>query len=301
MNGDLTLGIDLGGTQLRAAIIDQNGVLLRRAAVATDVPGGPTAIVAQIANLFDEVGVGLKDRITAAGVSSPGPLDLDNGRTSDLPTLPGWLNFPLRDTLSEKLSLTVVLENDGIAAANGEWKFGAGRGLHNLIYVTVSTGIGGGVVVDGHLMHGRRGMAGHVGHMMVDPEGPICGCGGKGCIEGIASATAFGVAAKRSGFVDGKHAVKAARSGDARALALLDTEATWLGYAFASLLHLYSPEILIVGGGLSSALDLMMAGIRKQIDRYAMPAFREVQVVPAQLVDNAGLIGAAALAMKKLK
>ena len=109
------------------------------------------------------------------------------------------------------------------------------------------------------------------------------------------------MAAKRSGFVDGKHAVKAARSGDARALALLDTEATWLGYAFASLLHLYSPEILIVGGGLSSALDLMMAGIRKQIDRYAMPAFREVQVVPAQLGDNAGLIGAAALAMKKLK
>ena len=121
---------------------------------------------------------------------------------------------------------------------------------------------------------------------------------GKGCIEGIASATAFGVAAKRSGFVDGKHAVKAARSGDVRALALLDTEATWLGYGFASLLHLYSPEILIVGGGLSSALDLMMAGIRNQIDRYAMPAFREIQVVPAALGDNAGLVGAAALAMK---
>lgn len=299
MSDNLTLGIDLGGTQLRAAIIDKNGALLRRAAVATDVAGGPNAIVSQMVKLFDEVAEGSRDRVTAAGISSPGPLDLDNGRTSELPTLPGFFNFPLRDTLSQKLSLPVVLENDGIAAANGEWKFGAGRGLSNLVYVTVSTGIGGGVVVDGDLMHGRRGMAGHVGHMMVDPEGPICGCGGKGCIEGIASATAFGEAAKRSGFVDGKHAVKAARSGDVRALALLDTEATWLGYAFASLLHLYSPEILIVGGGLSSALDLMMPGIRNQIDRYAMPAFREIQVVPATLGDNSGLIGAAALAMKK--
>jgi glucokinase len=297
MKGNLTLGIDLGGTQLRAAVIDQSGELLRRAAVATDVAGGPNAIIPQMVKLFHEVGEGLKDRIVAAGVSSPGPLDLENGRTTDLPTLPGWHQFPLRETLREKLELPVVLENDGVAAANGEWKFGAGRGLKNLVYVTVSTGIGGGVVVDGHLMHGRRGMAGHVGHMMVDPEGPICGCGGRGCIEGIASATAFGAAARRSGFVDGKHAVAAARSGDVKALALLDNEATWLGYAFASLLHLYSPEILIVGGGLSSALDLMSDGIRNQLNRNAMPAFREIQVVPAALGDNAGLIGAAALAM----
>ena len=298
MSKDLTLGIDLGGTQLRAAVIDRKGELLHRAAVATDVAGGPHVIIAQMVKLAAEVGAGFEGRISAAGVSSPGPLDLENGRTSDLPTLPGWLNFPFRDTLSEKLLLPVVLENDGVAAANGEWKFGAGRGLNNLVYVTVSTGIGGGVVVDGHLMHGRRGMAGHVGHMMVDPEGPICGCGGKGCIEGIAAGPAFAANAQKAGFKDGKHAMDAARAGDAKALALVAKQAEWLGYAFASLLHLYSPEILVVGGGMSAALDLLMQGIRNQITRYAMPAFRDVEVVPAALGDNAGLVGAAALAMQ---
>ncbi len=298
MDNNLTLGIDLGGTQLRAAVLDAQGQILRRAAVATDVAGGPHAIVAQMVKLYLEVAEGLQNRIAGAGVSSPGPLDLENGCTSDLPTLPGWLNFPLRETLAVKLGLPVVVENDGVAAANGEWKFGAGRGLNNIVYVTVSTGIGGGVVVDGHLMHGRRGMAGHVGHMMINPTGPICGCGGRGCFEAIAAGPAFSANARNAGFTDGKSAVEGARKGDALAKALVEKEAEWLGYGFASLLHLYSPEILIVGGGMSAALDLMMDGIQNQIALYAMPAFRSVRVVPAALGDNAGLIGAAALAMR---
>lgn len=298
MSNSLTLGIDLGGTQLRAAIIDAQGQILRRATLATDVAGGPNAVVAQMVKLSSDVSDGFQNQITGAGVSSPGPLDLENGRTSDLPTLPGWLNFPLRQTLADKLGLPVVLENDGVAAANGEWKFGTGRGLNNIVYVTVSTGIGGGVVVDGHLMHGRRGMAGHVGHMMIDPNGPICGCGGRGCLEALAAGPAFSANARAAGFMDGKSAVEAARKGDAKAKALVDKEAEWLGYGFASLLHLYSPEKLIVGGGMSAALDLMMGGIKNQIELYAMPAFRNVEIVPAALGDNAGLIGAAALAMQ---
>ena len=298
MSNSLTLGIDLGGTQLRAAIIDARGQILRRAALATDVAGGPNAVVAQMVKLSSDVSDGFHNQITGAGVSSPGPLDLENGRTSDLPTLPGWLDFPLRQTLADKLSLSVVLENDGVAAANGEWKFGAGRGLNNIVYVTISTGIGGGVVVDGHLMHGRLGMAGHVGHMMIDPNGPICGCGGRGCFEALAAGPAFSANACRAGFTDGKSAVEAARKGDVKAKSLVDKEAEWLGYGFASLLHLYSPEKLIVGGGMSAALDLMMDGIKNQIALYAMPAFRNAEIVPAALGDNAGLVGAAALAMQ---
>ena len=299
MPNNLTLGIDLGGTQLRAAVIDLQGQILSRAAVATDVAGGPLAIIAQMEVLARDVKDGFHAQIIGAGVSSPGPLDLENGCTSDLPTLPGWLNFPLRATLAKKLNMPVVLENDGVAAANGEWKFGAGRGFNNIVYVTVSTGIGGGVVIDGNLMHGRRGMAGHVGHMMIDPNGPICSCGGRGCFEAIAAGPAFSTNARKAGFTDGKHAVEAARRGDQKAKALVEKEAEWLGYGFASLLHLYSPEILIVGGGMSSALDLMMNGIRNQIDLFAMPAFRSVEVVKAALGDNAGLVGAAALAMSK--
>ncbi|MDE2446777.1 MAG: ROK family protein [Alphaproteobacteria bacterium] len=295
---DLTLGIDLGGTQLRAAVLNAKGEILRRKAVATDVVGGPHAVIAQMVQLTADVSGDWRDRLRAAGVSSPGPLDLENGRASDLPTLPGWFGFPLRDMLREKLDLPVVLENDGVAAANGEWKYGAGRGLANMVYVTVSTGIGGGVVMDGHLLHGRRGMAGHIGHMMIDPNGPICGCGGRGCFEGIAAGPAFAMKAQAQGFADGKAAFKQARLGNATAKALVDEEAEWLGFGFCSLLHLYSPDVIVVGGGLSSGLDLMMPGIQYQIGKHAMTAFKAVPVVAAVLGDNAGLVGVAALAME---
>jgi glucokinase len=295
---DLTLGIDLGGTQLRAAVLNAHGEILRRQAVATDVAGGPKAVIAQMVKLSGDVCGELRSRIHAAGVSSPGPLDLKNGLASDLPTLPGWFGFPLRETLREKLGLPIVLENDGVAAANGEWKFGAGRGLSNIVYVTVSTGIGGGVVMDGHLLHGRHGMAGHIGHMMIDPNGPICGCGGRGCFEAIASGPSFSLKAQAHGFADGKAAMERARHGDAKAKDLVDEEAAWLGFGFCSLLHLYSPDMLVVGGGLSTALDLMIEGIQRQIQRHAMPAFRSVPVVSAALGDNAGLVGVAALAME---
>ena len=293
----LTLGIDLGGTQLRAGVVDSEGRILRRASVLTDSTGGPTTIIPQMLALSAEVIGSDRSFVKAVGVSSPGPLDSDNGYTLDLPTLPGWTNFPLRQTLAEKLQLPVTLENDGIAAANGEWKFGAGRGLKHLVYVTVSTGIGGGVVVDNHLMRGRRGMAGHVGHMSIEENGPPCGCGNPGCFEALASGTAFNKVAKSLGFANAKAMTQAARDGDQKALAAVYREAILLGWGFTSLLHLYSPEKLIVGGGVSSAFDLMLPTIKAEIQRRAIPAFRSVEIVTAALGDNAGLVGAASLAM----
>jgi glucokinase len=294
---DLTLGLDLGGTQVRAAIVGREGQILRRAAALTDVRGGPRAITAQMLSLSLEVMGSDRARVRAAGVSSPGPLDSDSGHTLDLPTLPGWTHFPLRQTLTDKLGLSVIIENDGIAAANGEWKFGAGRGLKHLVYVTVSTGIGGGVVVDNHLMRGRRGMAGHVGHMSIEENGPVCGCGNPGCFEALASGTAFNKVAQSLGYGNAKPLTEAARMGDEKALSAVHREALLLGWGFSSLLHLYSPEKLIVGGGVSSAFDLMLPTIKAEVQRRAMPAFRSVQIVTAELGDNAGLIGAASLAM----
>ena len=294
---DFILGIDLGGTQVRAAIVDREGQILRRAARLTDVAGGPLAIVAQMLTLATEVIGSDRSRVKAAGVSSPGPLDSDTGYVLELPTLPGWTNFPLRQTLAEKLQMPVTLENDGIAAANGEWKFGAGKGLKHLVYVTVSTGIGGGVVVDNHLMRGRRGMAGHVGHMSIEENGPPCGCGNPGCFEVLASGTAFNKVAHALGFADAKSMTEAARQGDPKAMTAVHREAILLGWGFTSLLHLYSPEKIIVGGGVSSAFDLMLPTIKAEIQRRAMPAFRSVEIVVAELGDNAGLVGAASLAM----
>lgn len=299
MSQALALGIDLGGTQLRVAVVDGHGRVLRREAVRTDVNGGPLHIIAQMQRLADDLAASDWKDIAAIGVCAPGPLDSEQGQVIDIPTLPGWQNFPLRRALEEKFSRPAAIENDGIAAAYGEWKFGAGQGLDHLVYVTVSTGIGGGVVADGRLLRGRRGMAGHVGHMMIAENGPRCLCGGSGCFEVLASGSALNLAARAKGFDGAQAAVAAARGGDAVALAVLDREADVLGYGFASLLHLYSPQRMIVGGGVSQALDLMLPRIRAGIERHAMPPFRAVEIVTAALGDNAGLAGAASLALSQ--
>ena len=293
------LGIDLGGTQLRAALVDDEGIVQKRATAATDVVGGPDVIVKQMLELARELGVKQRDQnIAGIGVCSPGPLDTATGVVLGIATMPGWEDFPLRERLVEAFARPVVLENDGITAAFGEWKFGAGRGVHSLVYVTVSTGLGGGVIVDGHVLHGARGMAGHIGHMMIDPNGPRCGCGGRGCFEAYASGTNFAIAGQAQGFASGEAIVSAARHGDKVALELVNQEAAYLGYGFASLMHLYNPQRIIVGGGVSKALDLLMPGIQAQINDVAMPAFRGTEIVSAQLGDNCGLIGAARLAME---
>ena len=292
----LALAIDLGGTQLRAALVNEAGQLLSRASLATDVQGGPKAVLKQMLQAADAAGFSKsREQITGCGICAPGPLDSDTGTIIGIPTLPGWEGFPLRAALAEALGLPVILENDGIAAANGEWKFGAGRGLAHLVYVTVSTGIGGGVVVDGRLMRGRRGMAGHIGHLMIDPNGPRCACGGRGCFEAHASGTALSAEGRAHGFADAKSIVAAARAGNEAARALLDQEAGFLAYGFASLLHLYSPQKLIIGGGVSQALDLMAARIRARLSELVMPPFRDVEVVRAALGDDAGLAGMAGL------
>ncbi|MGL4488721.1 MAG: ROK family protein [Rhizobiaceae bacterium] len=298
MAGPLALGIDLGGTQLRAAIVDRDGLVVERASLATDVAGGPTAIVAQMVELARTVSAKHPQCLAQTiGVCSPGPLDTDVGVILEIATMPGWQNFPLRQKLSEAFGQIVILENDAIAAAFGEWKFGAGAGTDNMVYVTVSTGIGGGVVVDGHLLRGNRGMAGHIGHMMISPEGPRCGCGGIGCFEALASGTNFAIAGHAKGFADGAAVVDAARRGNVVALELVRQEAEYLAYGFASLVHLFSPQRLVMGGGVSKALDLMIDDIRAKMADIVMPPFRGVQVVAAKLGDNSGLVGAAGLVM----
>jgi glucokinase len=311
MNDDFTIGLDLGGTQVRAALV-RAGKVLARTAARTDV-SGPEEVMRQFRALVAEVSHAVGGApIRAIGMCAPGPLDTVSGVIDHIPTLPGWEQFPLRDRLSAIFGIPAIVENDGIAAAFGEWQYGAARGLDHTVYVTVSTGIGGGVVVDGRLMHGARGMAGHVGHFTLAAEGPTCSCGRVGCFEAVAAGTAFGKRVRAAanenptsflgrmaekGIVEGRHAVEGARAGDAACLALIAEEADWLGSGFASLLHLYSPQMLVMGGGVSVAFDLLEPGIRARIRRDAMAPFREVPVVKAKLGDDAGLVGVAELAV----
>jgi glucokinase len=311
MPQDLAIGIDLGGTQARVALV-LGGEVVRRSTERTDVAGGPAAVLRQFKTMIGEICSEDERRaLRAVGICAPGPLDTETGTVLHIPTLPGWEDFPLRDVLRSELGLPVLVENDAIAAVYGEWKFGAGRGLRHLVFVTVSTGIGGGAVVDGRLLHGRRGMAAHIGHVRMAPEGPRCSCGATACFEAFAAGTALARRAREEslnpgGFlaevaseraVETKDIVTGAREGDDACLALLAQEAEYLGRGFTGLIHLFSPDRVIMGGGVSNAFDLMSDRIHAVIRRDAMQPFKDVPVVRAELGDNAGLVGAASLAL----
>ena len=307
----IALAFDLGGTELRAALVGDGGRLLAFASVPTRARDGPDAVIEQIAMLAEKICSEVPDASPLGiGIGAPGPLDPIAGILTAPPTLSGWHEVPLARLLQDRLNLPVRLENDANAAALGEWRFGAGRGAASLVFVTVSTGIGGGVISDNRIVHGRRGLAGEIGHMTITSESERCHCGAVGCFEAVASGTALGRHATAltkpgdgsalrtlsdDGEVTGRHVVEAARGGDEAALALIDREAHWLGIGFTNLLHLYSPDMIVMGGGISHGYDLLHKPIEATIQERAMPAYRDVPVVPAQLGRHAGLIGAASL------
>jgi glucokinase len=307
----LALAFDLGGTALRGALVESDGSVVVHVSAPTMAGAGSEAVIGQIIALAgDLIAQSPQAEIAGIGVGAPGPLDPKAGIVIAPPTLAGWHDVPLIDILGQHFGLPVRLENDANAAALGEWRFGAGRGSGSLVFVTVSTGIGGGVVADGHIYHGRRGLAAEIGHMTITGEGDRCFCGAIGCFEAVASGTALGRRATRQtapgdgsllrrlsadGDVSARHVVDAARAGDAAAIDLLEAEARWLGIGFTNLLHLYSPDLIVMGGGLSNGFDLLAPSIRTVVQQRAMPAYRDVPIVRAKLGDRAGLIGAASL------
>lgn len=300
------LAVDLGGTELRVALVGADGAFLARDAQPTLARSGPDAVIGQIVRLLHQMEMRAEGcTILGVGVGAPGPLDPERGVVLDAPTLDGWTNVPLVALLGARLGREVRLENDANAAALGEWMFGAGRGTRHMVFVTVSTGIGGGVIVDGRLLHGRHGMAAEIGHMAVSERDIPCPCGSTGCWEALASGTALARFANAAamggaatslppdGSISARDVVRAAQEGDALAGRLLDQEARWLGVGFANLLHLFSPERIIVGGGVSAGLEAMRPVIEQVMHRRAMGAFRDVPLLPAALGADSGLAGAA--------
>ncbi|MBX3570091.1 MAG: ROK family protein [Rhizobiaceae bacterium] len=305
------LAFDLGGTELRGALVEAGGQIAVHRSVQTRAADGPQAVIGQIVEMGAALLAGQPaGSVLGIGIGAPGPLDPQAGMVIAAPMLAGWTDVPLAEILRGSLGLPVRLENDANAAALAEWRFGAGRGVRSMVFATVSTGIGGGVIADGRLLHGRRGLAAEIGHMTITESGERCFCGNVGCFEAVASGTALGRRATTltgpgdgsllrrlsgGGDVTARHVFEAARTGDAQALRLVETEAHWLGVGLANLLHLYSPDVIVVGGGLSNGFELLAPGLRSTIGQRAMAAFRDVPVVAAQLGDKAGLIGAASL------
>lgn len=302
---DHFIGVDLGGTQLRAALVDRAGGILTARRVKTDREGGPEAIIAQIHTLIETVG---DHTTTTIGIGIPGSLDSAAGTVLGIPALAGWNGVPLARLVEDRAGLPCVLENDATAAAIGEWHAGAGQGCAHFVYITISTGIGAGVVVDGRVLRGARGLAGEIGHTRIADASDICSCGQIGCWEAVASGTALGARARRAAVGDPTGAIAtlaaqqpvsayhvgiAARQGDATALALLKEEATWLGLGFVNAQHLYAPERIVMGGGLSSLLDLMLDDAEAVVRERLLPGFPPAPIVAAALGDDAGMIGAA--------
>lgn len=309
----LVVAVDLGGTQIRVALSDLDGTFLRRIACPTEAGQGPEAVLRRLVARIQEIRQGIRDDdILGVGIGSPGPVDALAGVIISPPNLPGWNEVPLRDILEQRLSLPVRLANDANAAALGEWAFGAGRGHQNVVYVTISTGIGGGVISEGRLLLGHRGLAAEVGHMTLQPDGPRCNCGNYGCWEALASGTAIareGAEAVRAGrsslltqmcagqaeAVDARLVGEAADRGDPAAQEIIERVAVYCGVGVGNLLHLYSPELVLIGGGVSRLGDVLFSTMRRVARERVMPPYRDVPIELAALKADVGLLGTVAL------
>jgi glucokinase len=309
------IGVDLGGTHVRGVVADEQGRFLDRCEVRTLAAEGLEAVLGRITSVVREL-CAREPRVSAIGIGAPGPIDSRAGVVSTPPNLPGWVDVPLGRILQEAVGLPTFLGNDANLAALGEFEYGAGRDVRHLIYITVSTGVGGGIVVDGRLLEGQRGAAGEVGHMVVEPGGPLCSCGGYGHLEALVSGTAIGRQARealqagRSSLatelargnptgVTARVITEAGKQGDALAVELLTRAGRRLGLAVINLVHLFNPQMVAIGGGVSVAGELLLGPMREVVLDGVMPVFKEdLQLVPASLGRDVGLFGAVALALR---
>jgi len=309
------LAVDLGGTKIVAAVVTPTGKILPRSSCLTLADKGPAAVIDRLISVagsaVDRAKLKTAD-LDGVAIAAAGILDTARGVVTTSPNLPGWRNVHLRDIVAERLNVATCLVNDASVAALGEHRFGVGKGLANLIYLTVSTGIGGGIIVDGKLYEGTDGCAGELGHMVIDAQGPKCNCGNYGCLEVLASGTAMAkeaVSRIRNGGaslmvqlvggvlddITAETVATAAREGDLLACQVVNQCAAYLGVGLANLVNIFNPQLIIIGGGVSRMGGMLLRPARKVVKEKAfrLPA-RTVQIVKSRLGYDAGILGAAA-------
>jgi len=314
----LCLALDFGGTKLAAGLVNwQTGAVLRQARCATGAEVGANGQIADMLRLVQselQISNAEWGAIRGVGVSFGGPVDVDAGTVLHSHHVDGWDGLPLVSRLTEALRQPVVIENDANAIALGEYRYGAGRGVHDLVYLTISTGIGGGIVLGGQLWRGSHGVAGEIGHMLVRPGGPLCTCGNHGCLEALAAGPAIArrareaLAAGQGGNVllelargdrqalTAEQVFRAARAGDPVATAVVSAIAEDLGIAIAMFCSVVDPARVILGGGVAKAGEQLLTPVRQAFRRYAFPMLADrVSIVQAAALDEGGLLGAAAL------
>ncbi|MGE5378349.1 MAG: ROK family protein [Bacteroidota bacterium] len=308
----LIVAVDIGGTQIRAAAYEPNSITpfaQKRTRTKASEPGVFDRLVQTIQAVWQP------GNVDAIGMASPGPLDPHTGTILDTPNIKEWVNFPVGPRLCETFGVPVYLDNDANMAGLAEWQYGAARGHNNVLYLTISTGIGGGVISNGHLVQGFRGMAAELGHIIVDPNGPPCGCGQRGHIESFASGPSIAryvaeqiKAGKNSSLCatprpTAVQVAEAALQGDALAIEAFERAGFYLGIAVANYLATFDPSILIFGGGTSQAGELLFKPFRESLRKHVFhPHYLDdLTITKAALGDDAGLLGALALARLALE
>jgi glucokinase len=315
------IGMDLGGTKILAAVVDAEGRILAEAKRTTRADEGPDFVIKRMAQTARKAArlVGIDwTAVTGLGVGAPGPIDPESGFVYNPPNLPGWDEIALGPRLSEALELPVFLENDVNLGTLGEYALGAGRDTRDMVGIFVGTGVGGGLILDGQLRSGFRHAAGEVGHMIVLADGPVCGCGKRGCLESVASRTAIerdirlGIAAGRKSLIPrlvrekGRMTsgvlARALRKGDPLTTEVMGRAQWYLGLLAASIVNLVDPETIVFGGGVVEALgEEFLTPIRVTAHQYYIQqaGADRVRIVAAQLGDHAGVLGAAVLARRR--
>ena len=314
MSAPHVIAVDLGGTKLAAGLVDREGAVLSRTVEPTDL-SGEESLLAQLERVLDAVA---GERYSALGVGVPSTIDQRTGSAVTSVNIP-LAGVDLRDRLQARFGVPVMIENDGNAAAVAEHRLGAGRGSQNMIMLTLGTGVGGGLILDGRLYRGAVGAAGELGHITIDVDGPPCqgACPGRGHLEALASGLAadelaaaaaakhpdgdLGRAAAAGRAVDARLAVELAGEGDGDAKQVLDHIGFHLGVGIASYVNVFNPEIVVVGGGFADAGELLLGPARKVVAERALPPARdEVEIVLAELGSDAGLVGAGLVAFEAL-
>ncbi|OGS18887.1 MAG: hypothetical protein A3J83_03965 [Elusimicrobia bacterium RIFOXYA2_FULL_40_6] len=310
------IGIDLGGTTISVALFNKNISMLEQRILTTESQRGVdyilTKISSNIAELISRHKVQKSD-VLGIGFGSPGPLSTKKGIVFNCPNLKGWKNVPLKQLMEHKTGFPVFIENDANSAALGEWCKGSGRGVENMLFVTLGTGVGGGLVINNQLHHGKDDAAGEIGHVILFPDGIKCNCGNYGCIEMYASATGIvrrtkeainygrnSVLSKLKENITSKNVYLAALKKDKLACEIMNETGRYLGIIFSSMANLLDLDMIVIGGNVANAGEMLLRPIRKEIQSRVMYPANKVKIIKAKLGANAGVIGAACAVLERI-
>ncbi len=311
------IGVDIGGTKIALGKLNDAGEIISKVVFKTEKEKGPYWIISRIIESVEKNFNFKKDEFFGIGIACGGPLDVENGIILSPPNLPQWDRIPIKSIFEENFKIKTILENDANASGLGEYLFGAGKGSRIMVYMTVSTGIGGAFIFDGEVYQGANFNGAEIGHMTIDLKGPLCGCGNFGCFEAMASGTALGKAGREAALknpaslinlmvgsniqkIDAKLIAECAILGDKTAKSLINREAELLGVGISNIVSIINPDTVIIGGGVSNSFDLMIGIINKTLKKRVMDQLLKVVTIKKSFLgENVGIIGAASLILKK--